>query len=372
MATAIEDRIRQNVIQNERLLKILSETDYVVSALQQNNSYIATLKMQIAEQEKTLQQVTLKRTKEYKDHQKYRDSHMRKFAYRLTGKKDQFDTKATTEEREWLDAVQLELQTKNALEQLKVELEDAQVTNAELQSVSSRKEQAQVDLDNMYNSIFEGPTTSIPAEDEKEFAVTKAESDFNEVQLQLSTEKQAHGLLLEAEKFLTMARRDIQNALSSNMADMWGGGVWAQMSEQNALGRAQQNVGSVEMLMNQAQRLHPDVQHPGGAMIARFDFWSNVAFDNIFSEMDLRQRIRNSEMQLESVRTNLQGEIRSANERIAKKQAEANAAKQVVNGKRVELQKVRENVFDSVVRGLPVATVGGVASAPDGAPPSYY
>lgn len=364
MATTIEDRIRQNCVHNERFLKILSESDYVVSALQQNNSYIATLRKQIAEQEKTFQQVSLQRGKEYKDHEKYRDSHMRKFAYRLTGKKDQFNANATAEEREWLDAVQLELQTKNALEQLRTELEDAKSTNAELQSVLSRKEQAQVDLDNMYNSIFEGPTASIPAEDEKKLEVGQAEGDIKQVELQLSTEKKALGLLRQAEHYLTSAQRDIQSALNSNMADMFIGGTWAKISEQSALARAQQNVGFVQMLMNQAQQLHPDVQHPGDAMIANFSFWSNVVFDNIFTDMDLRQRMHSSETQLQRLNTNLQGEVRAANERITMKEAEVNTLKEVVNGKRGELQKLREEIFDAIVRGLPIATVGGVASPP--------
>ena len=68
---------------------------------------------------------------EYADHKKYRDSTMRRLAFKMRGKKEQFQEIATQEEREWLDAVQMELRAKKGLGQLKLNLVDAEKTNAE-------------------------------------------------------------------------------------------------------------------------------------------------------------------------------------------------------------------------------------------------
>jgi len=56
---------------------------------------------------------------------------MRRFAYKISGKKEKFQETATKEEREWLDAVQEELRAKNGLGRLKSNLAEAEKTNAE-------------------------------------------------------------------------------------------------------------------------------------------------------------------------------------------------------------------------------------------------
>jgi hypothetical protein len=215
-------RIGENAAQNDRLLKTLAETDYAVPALQQNGNYISTLKKQISLEEKSLKELSKKTAKEYAEHQKYRDSHMKRLAYRIGGKKAKFAEEATKEEREWLEAVQLGLQTESGLEQLRVNLQDAQKTSDELTAVAIVRNGTQIALDALYNSILEGPTPDIPCEDEKENAVNEAENEFNVVQLLLFSEKQARDIFLDADKVLKRAMIDIREALSSNSMDMGG------------------------------------------------------------------------------------------------------------------------------------------------------
>jgi hypothetical protein len=186
-----EQKIRYSAEQNARLLTTLSETDYAISAHQQSTTYVNTLKRQIVGEELKLRDLSKVVASEYADHKKYRDSHMRRFAYKISGKKEQFHETATKEEREWLDAVQHELTAKKGLEQLKLNLVEAQRHNSELFDVLSVRNATQAELDRLYNSIFGGPSPDIPGEDEKEKAVRQAENNFNTVQLSLSTEQQA-------------------------------------------------------------------------------------------------------------------------------------------------------------------------------------
>src|ERR1700709_1168069 len=187
----LEERIRGAAEQNARLLKTLSETDYAVSAYQQSNSYINTVKKQIAGEELKIENLSRVVYKEYADHKKYRDSHVRRLAFRIGGKKEKFEDQATKEEKEWLDAVQLELRAKNGLEHLKLDLMEAERTNAKLADIASVHNASHLEMDELYNQIFQGPTPDDPEEDRKERAVRRAENDFNIVQLLLSTEKQA-------------------------------------------------------------------------------------------------------------------------------------------------------------------------------------
>ena len=361
-----EQKIRYSAEQNARLLKTLSETDYAISAYKQSTSYIDTLKRQIAGEELKLRELTKVVACEYADHKKYRDSHMRRFAYKISGKKDQFQETASKEEREWLDAVQHELTAKKGLEQLKLNLAEAQRQNSELFDLLTVRNATQAELDHLYNSIFGGPSPDIPGEDEKENAVRQAENDFNTVQLRLSTENQAKSILLDVNKYLERAIGDIRSALNSNNADFWGvGDTFAEMAENSALSRCQSHVSQVEMLISQAQRVQPAVRHVGAMEVAQMNFVGDVIFDNIFSDMAMRQRLRESEGQLLNAQRNLNNELHLEDERQRKAQAEVDRAKLLLDGKRQELQHIRAEVFDRIA--------GGHSSGwgPEEQPPSY-
>lgn len=103
--TSIHQRLQSASAQNTSLLNTISETEYSVSAFQQSNQYIASLKKDIAAQEKKLGELNRHVDREYADHKKYRDSHMKRLAFKLGGKKEKFQADASREEQEWLDAV---------------------------------------------------------------------------------------------------------------------------------------------------------------------------------------------------------------------------------------------------------------------------
>jgi len=364
-------RIQAAAADNERLLKTLSETDYAPSALEQNSSYITTLKKEIAQQELKLKKVTQKVGKEYAEHKTYNESHMRRLAYKLGGKKEKFEAKASKEEREWLEAVQEELHCKRAVEQLKINLDDATKTNSDLSAVASVHTSTKAELDALYKSIFEGPTPDIPGEDEKEAAVKDAEATFNAIQLRLSNEKQARAILLDADKFLNLARGDIADALSAATMDAWGvGGSFADMSKASALGKAQSHISQVEMLMNQAMRAQPAVQPIGDLNVPEMRFMTDVVFDNIFSDMNARDRIKDSQRLLELAKGKLTRELGAADGRIARVGEELGGAQMKLDVKRGELQDVRRAAFDGVAGGS--GSAGNVgSSAVESAPPSY-
>jgi hypothetical protein len=363
-------RILAAAADNARLLKTLSETDYAVSALQQNTSYITTLKKETAQEELKLKNVTQKVGKEYKEHKAYRDSHMRRLAYKLGGKKEKFEAEASKEEREWLEAVQEELHCKKALEQLRTNLADATKTNADLSAVASVHTSTKAELDQLYKSIFDGPTPSIPGEDEKESAVKDAEEVFNTIQLRLSTEKQARSILLDADKFLNIARGDINDALNAATMDAWGvGGSFADMSKMSALSKAQSHISQVEMLMNQAVHTQPAVQGIGSMNVPEMHFMTDMVFDNIFSDMNARERIKESQRLLEIAKGKLTRELGAADGRIARVEEELGGAGMKLDVRRGELQDVRRRAFDGVAGSE--GAVSGASRGLERAPPSY-
>jgi hypothetical protein len=268
-ATTIQDRLAAAASQNTQLLKTISETSYATSEYQQTNKFIGDLKKQISIEEKKLKDVNRAVDIEYAQHKKYRDSHVRRLAYKIGGKKDKFEADATKEEKEWLDAVAIQLQTKKALEHLNVKLAQITKKNANLMRVMRVRTTAGLELDARYKSIFDGPTPEIPEEDQKEQEWLQAEFNFNMAGVMLNTEKQADDILVDADKFMNFAIRDIISAREASGYDLWGvGGVWTEMSENNSLVSCEQNVRQAEMLILQAQRIQPAVRNIGDMRVA--------------------------------------------------------------------------------------------------------
>lgn len=355
MAT-IREKLQSAAAENAKLSQTISETAYSISAYQQSSNYVLDLKTQIVAKEKELKEINRHVAKEYKDHQKYRDSHMRRLAYKLGGKKLKFEEEATKEEKEWLDAVAIQLKAKKGLEALNTNLAGATKSSADLHAIVEVHNRAQVELDALYKSVFGGPTPEIPEEDAKENEVSQTEQRFNAEQLRFSTENQARAILGDADMFLKRAFVDIQDAKSSATMGAWGvGGTFTAMAENNALSRCQQHVSQTEMLISQAQRDQPAIRHIGDMKIAQMDFLSNVVFDNIFSDMAMRSRIMDSMRQLTLAQASLQKEIAAQNVRVRDAQAEVNQAKTVLDGKREELQRVRATAFQRLANGEEVS-----------------
>ena len=213
---------------------------------------------------------------------------------------------------------------------------------------------ANVEMDELYNQIFQGPTPDIPEEDGKESEVLKVQNDFNIVQLLLSAEKQALNILLDADKFLKRALNDLREAIDASTADLWGvGGTFVEMAESSALTRAQSHVSQVEMLISQAQRIQPAVCHIGGMQIAQQNFMTDVLFDNVFTDLNMRDKIRDSQNQLLQGQRRLVEELYAANARQKRAQEEVDQSKKVLDEKRKELQQIRSATFDRIAGEFP-------------------
>ncbi|TVY42012.1 hypothetical protein LSUB1_G004077 [Lachnellula subtilissima] len=305
-----KDRILATAADNTRLQKSLSETEYGPPALQQNSLYINKLMKDIPEAKKKLLTTSWKVNIGLQKHKKYRDSHVRRLAYNIRGKKEKFEAEASKGEREWQEAVQEKENVKELLEQLNRDLADATKQNSDFSVIASTHNAAQQELDDLYASLFNGPTPEIPGEDEKEKAVHEAVEFVSAMQAHLDTETQARALLLEAKKALAVATFHIKEALS---AAYWRG-VLAGIARANSLSNAEASVAQVQMLMNKAWEQQPAVQNLGVLHVVETGTL-DVMFNNSFVAMDVRDRIRDSELLFVQAGQRMMQELRAADER---------------------------------------------------------
>lgn len=101
--SSLETRIKESAARNAALLHTLRETSGAVADLQEQNRYIDDLERQAAEFSERLKQLGEKRKRELKEHESYRDSVVRRLAYKAARKKEKFEAKAAKEAREYFE-----------------------------------------------------------------------------------------------------------------------------------------------------------------------------------------------------------------------------------------------------------------------------
>ncbi|OBT64759.1 hypothetical protein VE03_06505 [Pseudogymnoascus sp. 23342-1-I1] len=363
----ITEVLRATAADNDRLLKIISETGYAPTALQQSNNYVVNLKKDILAQEKLLRDTKLTIAREEAEHKDYQTSHVKRLVYRLGGKREKFEQKASKEEQDWVEAVHRGFEVQKKLDLLNQNLAEATKMSADMENVVATYKEAESELDTLYKSVFQGPTPDIPGEDQQEAAVYQASTEFNWAQGNVDKGKQVKNLLTGAMRFLEEAARDVESARSNAKMDAFGfDSTFMDIAEANALTRVRQNVGQAEMLVCQARTIEPSVGSIGDVVHAQHHFMSEVLFDNVFSDKKKYDEIKRSQASIVKAKNSLQNTIQATNERLETAVANTMTAKQELEENRLQLQQIRAEAYQKTARGELVP------SAPGGPPPTYW
>jgi hypothetical protein len=122
MSTSTTEAVRQNATLHDNLFREVSALDYVPAALQSQGNYITELETTLKQTRDAIKKMETATKKEKKEHQDIRSSTARcvscvlvanlrqtltslsnrKFAYRISGKKEKFEQRIEKEERQVL------------------------------------------------------------------------------------------------------------------------------------------------------------------------------------------------------------------------------------------------------------------------------
>ncbi|KAF2186498.1 hypothetical protein K469DRAFT_663407 [Zopfia rhizophila CBS 207.26] len=367
--TSIQEKIQDAASRNAELLKGLHETDSAPSQLYQQIQYIKDLDSQIQKTTAHVENLRKKTASELKDHKKYSESTFRRFAHKASGRKERFAEKAAKEEREYFDAIQEQKTGEDQLVYTKQLKAEAETLKAQYEKEANRHDTLQRELDALYDRIFTGYTPGFPDEDAKEHACTAAAYHSTQLNQQLEQEKHVSFLLKETTRNMTDALRYMDSAHSASQMDLFGGGTLASMQKRNYLEKAESSISNVRMLQQQIRLIKPNLADIGPMNVASGSIWGDVIFDNIFSDMDMHDKIKVSEAQLGRANEKLKLLIKEEDERVKKVQADLQRASEALQQARVELQKAREHVFARVTGGEQVPRAQ--QAPPEGAPPTY-
>ncbi|KAI1779829.1 hypothetical protein F4818DRAFT_154740 [Hypoxylon cercidicola] len=348
MMATITSKIKEASPRNSELLAILSETDHAPPALEHQRHYISDINNELTTTQKRIIALDRQRVKEFKEHKKYRDSVMKRFAYRVSGKTDKFEARAEKEEQEYFAVLQEERQAKEQEENLRNLRSKALEVQSDLEAEVNRHAEAQQQLDGLYNSIFQGPTPAFPDEDCSERNAEDALQAYHLSRVAMEVELQVIRLLTEAKERLYSALNYIEDALSHSRRDMLGGGVFSDMMERNCLDKAESQVSQMFSLVRQSQRMSQKVQDLPNVSIACGSLMSDVFFDNIFTDMAFHDKIKDSRAGLYRARDALLDQLTLAEARYGEADQETNAHAVALRAAREELQKARERIFERI------------------------
>ena len=233
-----------------------------------------------------------------------------------------------------------------------------------LEQETARHEQAQRDLDGLYNSIFEGPTPEFPEEDATERRVQTAAEACRSTRRWLESEQKAASLLNQAKVLLGTALRYMEDALDYSRWDMFGGGTMADMMERDALHNSENQVHQAQMLVVQAQRYSSEVRALPEARISHGNLMGDVLFDNIFSDMEFHDKIKASREEVRRCATHLDYQIQQAGMRVQQGEVEITRLSQELSDARVALQKARESIFERLAGTSSGSSAEGISSSP--------
>ena len=333
---------------NAELLQTLSSTDEAAASVQHQHELISELEASLKECKGKIRHLTFVREQEQKDHEGMKGSFFRK---RLSNK-EKFNAKAEKEEREYFEALRAETLAKQEQDELVRAIDDAnRVLKEELEPAMTRHAEAQKALDQLYESLFDGPTPSFPEEDELEKKSSAALVSFTQKREAFLAEDQARKCLAQAWACMNRAIDSASSAHTASTIDVFGGGMMSDMMERDSLSQAQAAVHQVQMFVVQAMKASRDVVPPPEMRVAHGHVMSDMVFDNIFTDMAMHQRIEQTQMELRMGERHVDIEFKKSQTRVKSLQEDLKVLEGELTKARKDLQDCRARTFETVLQG---------------------
>jgi hypothetical protein len=345
--------IQESIAKNKALLQTLSKTDYAPPALEQHKVFLDDLKRALERSKRELAAHDRKVKAEHEDHEKISSSNFRKFLFKATGQGTKFVEKASKEEREYFEALQKFHEEEKVNRNLISRVAEAEKVLEELENVAKLNSDTQRQLDDLYLSVFSGPTPQFPGDDERENKTNAALQSYRVAKIAAEAESQVVQMLTSAATSMRISLRAMDDSLSASRMDIFGAGSWADMMERDALAVAERNVYDAKMMVMQAQRFSPHVGNFPRVNFVQQSFLGDVVFDNIFSDLAMHDKLKEGAMGFQKVSAWVQEQLKQAQGRRDIAIQDLKQRESELNDARKDLQKFRESVFEMVANDQP-------------------
>lgn len=165
---AVRDAVFAAASRNSELLNTLAKSAEGPALYQAQLVHVERLEESLAEQDSLLDSLSKQAEMKYKTHKKFRDSKTRRLYYRATRMLAKFEARSMKEEREYFEILGAQSKAEERCKLFKEEVAKANTDKEELAKVAKLHGDTHARIDELYDSLFKGPTPGFLDEDEAE------------------------------------------------------------------------------------------------------------------------------------------------------------------------------------------------------------
>ncbi|KAF2809672.1 uncharacterized protein BDZ99DRAFT_33922 [Mytilinidion resinicola] len=167
---AVRSKIAASASLNSSLLNLLMLTMDAPAALGHMSTHITILRTELSAHSVALEALQKKALQTLRRHELFRDSIVRRLTYRITAMTAKFREKSHVAEKEYTETVKELSRAETRLKLLAAKLQEAEQERKKLEQQAAEHREAHRKIDELYESVFAGPTPGFAEEDKRESA----------------------------------------------------------------------------------------------------------------------------------------------------------------------------------------------------------
>lgn len=339
--------LNESLIQNYHSISTqLEDLDKVNLSYTEHKKYVDKLNQQVQQANQLYQSYQFETKKELKDVEDLKNLTFTSIISRLKGDKEE---RLKKEEMEYITALNREQAAKKDLDNLNARIDVAQKELAQLSQLKDQKEVLEAQLVKIVDIACEGVPD--PIED-------KIEQEFSALQQQRIPLAHERNNLRNALSHLQNAQTHFQRALNSLQgakgASDWdtffGGGFFADSIKHSRVAEARDAAIQAQRSLQRTYEVLPSLPRIRAAQVEDMNFFWDTFMDNIFSDLNARDKIMRSRNSVEQSLYGVNNAIQTVKTRMGNLENNYHALDAQIKRKRQELTQERKRMIEEAIR----------------------
>jgi hypothetical protein len=285
---SLEQQIQTKSEEFHGLFSRLSDTKWSETALPEAQSRLETYQNRARLIQDKIDAFNVAADKEHKRLSHIKGHGVRHVWYKFRGKLEQ---RLDEQERIWLREFEKCKEEEKRFAVLQEEIYSAQKYLQQCQDAYEEYTKTKRTLNMLMEYFFSGATPTYPDEDTMEQNLKKEQERLIALQNDHYNLTQVFHLLQNAQQAVIVAGRELNDALNMNTFDLYSHSPFADIAESSHLAQARDASAQAEQLINEARYVYPNMPEIGDLNIKQENLVFNIMFDNIWTDMNMRQMI---------------------------------------------------------------------------------
>jgi chromosome segregation ATPase len=347
---SLEQQIEKESERFQALFSRLSDTQWSEAVVPEAESHLDACQSQARLTQNKINAFNAAADKEHKRLVDIKGHGVRHAWYKVRGKLEQ---RLDEQENTWLREFEKCKEEEQRLAVLKEEIYSAQKHLHQCQGAYEEYAKTKQALDGLLEHFFSGVTPSYPDEDAMEQNLKREEEHLTTLQNYHRVFTNVFHLLQKAHQAVTVSRRELDDALDMNSFDLFSHSSFADMAVSSHLAKARDASAQAQQFINEARRVYPNMPDIGELHIKQDNLVFNIMFDNIWTDMNMRQMIHEASNRISRADAVLVGILLGIKEKLEKCEADRDKTSKDVKRLAAEHFSARVTIVQNIIEPPP-------------------